>query len=335
MHSPRSQRSRIGFTLIELLVVIAIIATLMAMLLPAVQKVREAANRSRCQNNMKQLGIALHTYASADDRLPPSGIGYAWASGVSATTTLPAGYGSYRNFNGLVLLLPFLDQEGLYSRFNLNASFCDFTNGTGAVMATPTAEAGNGQYATQVIPVFTCPSDSGTPTYGPAGGGGPTTGHYSASASYGNRKTSYDFNVTWTQSTNVWRGQAATARYLFGENSNMKLADVRDGTSNTAAMSERTFKVNSSGGVGCTAWAFRGWYMAGVDLQYGINVWGSGGFGESSTSQYGGSMHPGGANILMGDGAVRFLSQNVSSASLLKICTAAAGGEVPSDYPEF
>src|SRR5437588_6068997 len=110
--SPRgSHRARPGFTLIELLVVIAIIAVLIGLLLPAVQKVREAAQRTTCQNNLKQLGVAAHNYASATGRLPPGWIGpkgttWTWANDVYIT---PGIVGS--NFGCIVALLPYMEQD--------------------------------------------------------------------------------------------------------------------------------------------------------------------------------------------------------------------------------
>src|SRR5919198_5402246 len=106
-------RGRSAFTLIELLVVIAIIAVLIGLLLPAVQKVREAAARSKCQNNLKQIALAAHSYESANGVLPPGWIGPKYPPGWEYTT---AGLTQSSNYGVLALLLPYLEQDAIYRR---------------------------------------------------------------------------------------------------------------------------------------------------------------------------------------------------------------------------
>jgi prepilin-type N-terminal cleavage/methylation domain-containing protein len=131
----KNSQKQTGFTLIELLVVIAIIAVLMGLLLPAVQKVREAANRTKCQNNLKQLGLAVANYETNVGKVPP-----AWIPD-NGTGTFNSGYGSGSPIVGTihVLLLPYVEQPSLYNTWLVN----------GLLVAGPT-----------VVPMFICPSDA-------------------------------------------------------------------------------------------------------------------------------------------------------------------------------
>ena len=139
---------RQGFTLIELLVVIAIIAVLVSLLLPAVQQAREAARRSQCKNNLKQIGLALHNYHDTHSTFPAgyyswvtnNGSGPAWANIDPDTWDAAPGWGWG------TMLLPFLDQAPLYNQLNLNRSCWDGVNAAGVITT---------------LPVFLCPTASG------------------------------------------------------------------------------------------------------------------------------------------------------------------------------
>ena len=139
-------RHRTGFTLIELLVVIAIIAVLIALLLPAVQAAREAARRVQCVNNLKQIGLGLHNYVSANDCLPP-GAFLTW-SPVAQTQIING------DFSAHVRLLPYLEQQSLYNAANFSVSAINDV--TGALI--------NGTVTTTRLTAFLCPSD-GPPTW--------------------------------------------------------------------------------------------------------------------------------------------------------------------------
>src|SRR5262249_24470468 len=118
---------RSAFTLIELLVVIAIIAVLIGLLLPAVQKVREASARPSCQNKMKQLGVALHNYQTANGFYPPGGRGYGWCQNPAGPTYQSDS--KIYNLNGLLLLLPHLEQDNLYRMYDSNAATSNCLSG--------------------------------------------------------------------------------------------------------------------------------------------------------------------------------------------------------------
>ncbi len=233
----RHVRRHSAFTLIELLVVIAIIAILIGLLLPAVQKVREAAARTKCTNNLKQLAVAMHAYESAFGKLPPSGRGYGFCSSAMGG----AGDRDIINLNGWVLVLPFLEQNAIASQMNLKSAFSDVVGGNGGsppllnqngtLVGDPSTN-GNGALANNVLSVFVCPSDP-APREATASG---TPNRYAPHASLRGQRTNYDF-ITRASSDfstcNFWKSATATTKYMSGENSTTRITDAKDGSGNT------------------------------------------------------------------------------------------------------
>ncbi len=144
---PHSHPPRLGFTLVELLVVIAIIAILVGLLLPAVQRVREAAARTQCENNLKQIGLALHNYLGTMETFPQ-----AYRPLSSPDPTAPPGTGTYGP-SMFTLILPYLEQNNVYQQIDVNR----------AALSTVNMPPANPAYST-TIRTFLCPSAPGNPT---------------------------------------------------------------------------------------------------------------------------------------------------------------------------
>jgi len=318
---------RRGFTLIELLVVIAIIAILIALLLPAVQQAREAARRTQCKNNLKQLGLALHNYHDVYDRFCPSGFN----AGVKVYDYLCASAangscfgGTHENRSGFVSLLPYMDQAPLFNQWNFNHAAAQsiypqggwtYTN-SGVVKGDPMV---NNAICRTKLTVFKCPSDNGDDF-------DTTAANYSSinlSASPGlGYKTSYDFCVHYNEYAYPQYALAygPTNRPLFCYDVGFGIRDCKDGTSNTVAISEQT----RGGSYYTPGWAARGYLSQGIhfaaDWNNGPNYGNSSGFNWFSPVGSGvraswakpGSMHTGGLHVLMTDGAVRFVSENLN-----------------------
>jgi prepilin-type N-terminal cleavage/methylation domain-containing protein/prepilin-type processing-associated H-X9-DG protein len=221
-------RHRSGFTLIELLVVIAIIAILIALLVPAVQKVRSAAARTQCTNNLKQIGLASHNYASAYKHLPPG------------SANFPASGGSPGSL--LTVILPYLEQSNLYNLFDFNS---DINN-----------SADNYLGRIQDVNVFLCPAD---PSTGYLTQVGLAPAGYSTNAPAG--RYNYVGNIgTTADPTGKVNGTAGTPQLADGPNlgifnygvqgltviGNPALVTITDGTSNTAMWSETLRATNCS-----------------------------------------------------------------------------------------
>lgn len=337
-------RHRVGFTLIELLVVIAIIAILIALLLPAVQQAREAARRSQCKNNLKQIGLAVHNYHDVHQMFPPAKI----SSGMinPATNAVYTTLGIL-NTTGWVLMLPNLDQAPLYNQYNLNvpSSLSNEATGRPYAMNASTSNA-NAAIVQTKIAVFNCPSD---PANMPATSvnANVTNGPYECNNA---RRASYFFSTGQDEdrtnnyaarvsSTSAWtNGPVANAnvRGAFGNDGAARMADISDGSSNTLMCGESTQLRHTSTSYGP-------WWGAGThtcchgripsaDAKFAINA----DYNANGTKQqyaWGfGSHHTGGAHFVMCDGSVRFISENIDYFRLMVPISRVADGQPVGDF---
>lgn len=220
---PLRQRSR-GFTLIELLVVISIIGVLISLLLPAVQQAREAARRTGCKNNLKQLGLAMHNYLDAHKKFPPGRIVYVSPTDdLSQTGNANATTGQGNCFSGFAQMLPFIDQIALYNQINFRSG-PDTTSNDLVDIVQPV--------------IFLCPSDPGVQSLaqGPGFAG----------------ITNYVMNTGSTVAVSTKNPSATPVTGIFFENSKISTEDITDGPSQTICLSEQIIsdpgdKTNASG----------------------------------------------------------------------------------------
>ena len=321
-----SRRRARGFTLIELLVVIAIIAILIALLLPAVQQAREAARRTQCKNNLKQLGLALHNYHDVYNKFTFGQGGTGW----NGTDT-----GNWNRLSGLVCLLPMLEESNLYNQIQSGGVI----NGTNYPSMGPEPWRVNFQPWRTQIKALVCPSDgqvdqTWADNRSPAG------------------STNYGFS--WGDCV-VRAHNSTNPRGMFGRNRCFGISDATDGSSNTILMGELVRRQGGFSKLGGTAdniaglngdpsicigtldpanrnffqtsMNIRGWSgdrwcdsntsMTGITTVLPPNSprcsqtgW-DGSWGVYSTQ----SRHIGGAQVLLGDGSVRFISENIDSGN--------------------
>jgi prepilin-type N-terminal cleavage/methylation domain-containing protein/prepilin-type processing-associated H-X9-DG protein len=330
--SPLTRRRNRAFTLIELLVVIAIIAILIGLLLPAVQKVREAAARAKCSNNLKQLAIACHSYQDTIGALPPGGT----FRGV-ATDRNDQNFGP----NWVVYILPYIEQGPLYNQVQAS------------INAYPTNGSSTWRNIRGVtIPTMVCPSDPNTSIQCSNFGGGWARGNYAANAGpefWNNGKDGRSSNDGFGLSG---RGPFYPVTRMTTLQS-MALQRIQDGTSNTILLGEIRAPSVASDPRGVWAMGLPGssivaGYAVGDDKSPNASnsgaddvfkcsdTWNRDGMGcwASCTSNQATirSKHPGGVNVALGDGSVRFLRDSISQRTFYIAGSAQDGQPNPSDF---
>jgi prepilin-type N-terminal cleavage/methylation domain-containing protein/prepilin-type processing-associated H-X9-DG protein len=297
---------RRGFTLIELLVVIAIIAILIGLLLPAVQKVRDAAARAKCQNNLKQIGLALQGYHDVNRQFPPG-----YVSGVTSEgdDTGPGwGWAAY--------LLPHMEQQPLFNQINF---------------ALPIEAPANAAARVVLVPSYLCPADT-APNAFPVGPRSMTGQLVSTTCTLAPASYTGSFGVT---------EPGVDGEGVFFRNSQIRIADITDGTSQTLVAGERSYRYAETTWVGAVTGSnlvpssgsplplevdvaanfvlsHAGEMLSGAARPYEINNYSSN--------------HSGGAMFLFADGHVRFLTSSTDSTTLEALATRSGGETIQGEY---
>ncbi len=335
--SRRTNRSR-GFTLIELLVVIAIIAILIALLLPAVQQAREAARRTQCKNNLKQIGLALHNYESTHLRLP---------AGTFNCVGIPAAFCSDASPHPHIM--PYLEQTAAFNLFNFNRNI--------------NTDPSNLTVREQKMEVFYCPSQPGEPGLVLGGGqcpGGCGTTNYVQSlgnnANYASNNGPFGrrFGAKFRDFTDGMSNTALFGEILLGPAGSPTTVAVPVGDSNYYKVATRvpfaTWDASPTGDIiavpecdnaALSAWRYRGkqYYRGVVVTTYYSHTLPPNSVRRDCIREVGldrghlaaRSFHEGGAHVLLGDGAVRFASENVDD-KLWRAVGSKGGNEVFGEW---
>jgi prepilin-type N-terminal cleavage/methylation domain-containing protein/prepilin-type processing-associated H-X9-DG protein len=334
MPSPK----RGAFTLIELLVVIAIIAVLIGLLLPAVQKVREAAARMKCSNNLKQFALGCHNYEGAYGRLPSAINVVVGSGGNNLNTTnkiVTVGLASNpepdkgKYYSIWTALFPYLEQGNLYNTMSALSNGFTNTNAHYAYTATATAGDPTKSPGSVVVPMLICPSEALA---------SPTTVY--SSSTFG--MTTYGA-IQGTQD-DYYGDLAYPFDGVFYPNSRVALIQITDGTSNTLFFGERTFRdrntaANSAiNGAGIGGWAWCNYnsmedYVLSTNVPINYSGCTSPPYCDERLPAMG-SQHTGGCNVSFADGSVRFLTLTSTGqlATLQELSTRASGKTIPGDY---
>ena len=323
-------KNREGFTLVELLVVIAIIGTLVGLLLPAVQQAREAARRSTCGNNLKQMGLALHQYAdkrqkNGDNFMPP--VNYLRETSGLNTFTATTNAVATAGFSWVVQILPYADENNLFTALKAGSNGGNFNNDSG--MGT-VADSNSTDVR---IPWAYCPTWTGNAKEGTDVNGGQTSDK---------GQITYRANVGVPQSSGgELDGTAALAAYAGGLGaSETGFAKYRDGTSKTILLLENWAAVPFHNGANTWTWP----------VVWALNTAGTATWSQTTTAILPGngnsvatnalgtyprgasSEHTGGLfGSAMVDGSTRFFSNTINPATLFSLCTRAGGEPLGED----
>ncbi len=322
----RMSHSTRGFTLVELLVVIAIIGILVALLLPAVQAAREAARRMQCSNNQKQIGLAMHNYHDTFKVFPPG--------------VMPQDTGRQRQPSWIVRTFPFLEQSTTFDQ----AVFAD-TDWTGQDRADRNWKIKN----TVEVGAFYCPSSdmdkkrTETPRGDTQALGAPSSIQVQISCYAGIAGTYYNPNdMVSAPSPNYSNYGRATFNGVMasvggnGQRSPVNFAGIRDGTSNTICVAEQSayYKDSNNNKTDCRAGLWAGgmwacgpggdadWWLNVTVVRYPINWNGPAsdycpGYRKHTITR---SNHPGGAQAVLSDGSVRFVSETIDFGTYMRLC---------------